>query len=82
MTHPAKLLGQLEQRARKRFGQNFLVDEHAVQTIVDLSQAAPGHRVLEIGPGLGAMTGKLLETGCDLRCVELTRAWSWSRATR
>ncbi len=71
--HPAQLLGQLEQRARKRFGQNFLVDEHAVKNIVSLSQAGPGRRVLEIGPGLGAMTGTLLETGCDLRCVELDR---------
>ena len=73
MSDPRQLLGQLQQRARKRFGQNFLVDHHAVANIVRLSKAAPGRQVLEIGPGLGALTEKLVATGCQLRCVELDR---------
>ncbi|MCP4804351.1 MAG: ribosomal RNA small subunit methyltransferase A [Proteobacteria bacterium] len=71
--HPRETLKRLEQQARKRFGQNFLVNPHAVKRIVRLSKAGPGQKVLEIGPGLGALTRELLATGCDLRAVELDR---------
>ena len=43
-------------RARKRFGQNFLADPHFVRRIVDAVDPAPGDNLVEIGPGLAALT--------------------------
>lgn len=56
-------------RPRKRFGQNFLRAPHVVEKILAAAELNPGERVMEIGPGLGALTGKLLESGaCVLAC--------------
>lgn len=71
--HPRDTLRRLEQQARKRFGQNFLVSEHATKRIVRLAGAGEGTRVLEIGPGLGALSRALLDTGAQVRAVELDR---------
>ena len=46
---------------RKRFGQHFLADPHHVTRILDAVGPKPGDRVVEIGPGLGALTGGLVE---------------------
>jgi 16S rRNA (adenine1518-N6/adenine1519-N6)-dimethyltransferase len=56
-------LGRYGITPRKRFGQNFLHDPAVARRIVAGSGAARGVNVLEIGPGLGALTGPLLETG-------------------
>ena len=53
--------------ARKRFGQHFLSDASVVDAIVDAIDPRPGQAVVEIGPGLGAMTLPL-----QVRCPELT----------
>ena len=58
---------------RKRFGQNFLVDQMVIQRIVDSINTGPGQTVVEIGPGQGALTIPLLATGCDLHVVEIDR---------
>jgi 16S rRNA (adenine1518-N6/adenine1519-N6)-dimethyltransferase len=60
-------------RARKRFGQNFLVDPSYIQKIVDAVAPAPGDAVVEIGPGLGALTTPLLATLDHLHVVEIDR---------
>ncbi len=79
--HPRELLAQLEQRARKRFGQNFLVDPGMAEAIVRGAQVRPGDRVVEIGPGLGQLTQALLAAGADLTAVELDRDLaSWLRS--
>ncbi|MBI4755929.1 MAG: 16S rRNA (adenine(1518)-N(6)/adenine(1519)-N(6))-dimethyltransferase RsmA [Betaproteobacteria bacterium] len=59
--------------ARKRFGQNFLVDEGVIRDIV--AAIAPRHddRMVEIGPGLGALTRPLLERLDCLHVVEIDR---------
>ena len=59
--HPKteQLLTSLGVSALKRYGQNFLIDEDVLQTIIDQSGIQKGDRVLEIGPGLGAITEKL-----------------------
>ncbi len=54
-----------------RLGQHFLRDEGVRDAIASLSGAGPGTRVLEIGPGRGAITGRLLATGAELVAVEL-----------
>ncbi len=71
--HPSHVLKRLERRARKRFGQNFLVDPRITDRIASLAGAGEGARVVEIGPGLGALSRSLLATGCELRAVELDR---------
>ena len=71
--HPKVLLKRLEQQARKRFGQNFLVSESVLSRIVTLARVNPESRVVEIGPGLGALSRTLLSTGASVRAVELDR---------
>lgn len=58
---------------RKRFGQHFLHDPSVVDAIVDAVAPRPGEALLEIGPGLGALTEPLLQRVPDLVVVELDR---------
>jgi 16S rRNA (adenine1518-N6/adenine1519-N6)-dimethyltransferase len=58
---------------RKRFGQNFLADAHYAQRIVDALGATPGDNVVEIGPGLAALTGALIERAGHLTAIEIDR---------
>lgn len=60
-------------QARKRFGQNFLADPHYVQRIVDAIDPRPGDNLVEIGPGLAALTGSLIERAGHIRAVEIDR---------
>jgi 16S rRNA (adenine1518-N6/adenine1519-N6)-dimethyltransferase len=57
--------------ARKRHSQNHLVDGQVLEDIVDLADPAPGRRVLEIGPGLGILTGALLGRAAEVTAVEV-----------
>jgi 16S rRNA (adenine1518-N6/adenine1519-N6)-dimethyltransferase len=59
--------------ARKRFGQHFLADACVVEAIVDLIDPKPGQALVEIGPGLGAITWPLLQRCIALTVVELDR---------
>lgn len=70
---PREVLRHLEQRARKRFGQNFLTRDDIVARIVRGAGVREGDRVVEIGPGLGVLTDALLGVGADLTSVELDR---------
>lgn len=58
---------------RKRFGQNFLADPHYVSRIVAAIDPQPGDNVVEIGPGLAALTGALLERAGRIAAVEIDR---------
>jgi 16S rRNA (adenine1518-N6/adenine1519-N6)-dimethyltransferase len=59
--------------ARKRFGQHFLVDESVIDGIVQAIAPRPGQAIVEIGPGLGALTQPLLERAGALTVIELDR---------
>ena len=59
--------------ARKRFGQHFLVDRSVLDAIVDLIDPQPGQALVEIGPGLGAMTDPLVARCGALTVIELDR---------
>ncbi|SAK87685.1 dimethyladenosine transferase [Caballeronia temeraria] len=63
--------------ARKRFGQNFLVDQGVIDSIVDVIAPKHGERMVEIGPGLAALTEPLIERlatpESPLHAVELDR---------
>ena len=58
-------------RARHGLGQNFLADVDVLEGILREADPAPGRRVLEIGPGLGFLTGGLLAAGATVTAVEL-----------
>ena len=58
---------------RKRFGQHFLVDDGLIHAIVRAIAPRPGEALIEIGPGLGALTQPLLERAGGLTVVELDR---------
>lgn len=60
-------------RARKRFGQNFLVDIALIDRMVRIIAPKPEQQLVEIGPGLGALTRPLLEAAGRLDAVELDR---------
>lgn len=60
-------------QARKRFGQNFLSDNHYIQRIVESVAAQADDRLVEIGPGLGAITEHLVDKVAELHVVELDR---------
>lgn len=57
--------------ANKNLGQNFLIDENVVDGIVDASEITKNDLIIEIGPGLGNLTSKLLEKAGKVICIEL-----------
>lgn len=59
--------------ARKRFGQNFLVDQGVIDEIVRAIAPKPGQALVEIGPGLGALTNPVVERSEKLTVIELDR---------
>jgi 16S rRNA (adenine1518-N6/adenine1519-N6)-dimethyltransferase len=59
--------------ARKRFGQHFLTDGLVIDAIIDAIDPQPGEAIVEIGPGLGAMTGPLVARCQQLSVIELDR---------
>ncbi|MBS0327033.1 MAG: 16S rRNA (adenine(1518)-N(6)/adenine(1519)-N(6))-dimethyltransferase RsmA [Proteobacteria bacterium] len=58
---------------RRRFGQNFLTDAHYVRRIVDAIAPQPGDNLIEIGPGLGALTAPLIDRAAPIAAVEIDR---------
>ena len=59
--------------ARKRFGQHFLADPHYVARIVDAVDPKSGDNLVEIGPGLAALTGALIERTGRVSAIEIDR---------
>ena len=60
-------------RPRKRFGQHFLTDRHYLGRIAEAIEARPGERLVEIGPGTGLLTERLLSDAGRLDVVEIDR---------
>lgn len=72
--HPlnvAQLLRQYNLRPDARLGQNFLIDEAALQRVVQAAAIRPDETVLEIGPGLGSLTRHLALASRNVVAVEL-----------
>jgi 16S rRNA (adenine1518-N6/adenine1519-N6)-dimethyltransferase len=63
----------MEHRPRRRFGQNFLYDPGTIRRILTAIDPRPGDRLVEIGPGRGALTEGLLAAAGSLDAVELDR---------
>jgi 16S rRNA (adenine1518-N6/adenine1519-N6)-dimethyltransferase len=66
-----RLMGVERLRPRKSLSQNFLTDPDALDAIVAAAELVPGDRVVEIGPGLGVLTRRLLAAGASVLAVEL-----------
>ncbi len=60
-------------RAKKRFGQNFLQDQGVIDRIVSCVRAKEGDNIIEIGPGLGAITKQILPLVKRMNVIELDR---------
>jgi 16S rRNA (adenine1518-N6/adenine1519-N6)-dimethyltransferase len=60
-------------RARKRFGQNFLHDQGVIHGIIAAIRPREGQHLVEIGPGMGAMTEPLLDACKEMEAIELDR---------
>jgi 16S rRNA (adenine1518-N6/adenine1519-N6)-dimethyltransferase len=58
---------------RKRFGQHFLHDRGIIARIIEAVAPAPGQRIVEVGPGRGALTWALLERAGSLEVIEIDR---------
>lgn len=61
----------IEITPKKSLGQNFLTDRNMAKKIVGLLELTASDYVIEIGPGTGALTVLLLETGANLTCIEI-----------
>jgi 16S rRNA (adenine1518-N6/adenine1519-N6)-dimethyltransferase len=66
-----RLLAAERLRPHKALSQNFLTDAAALDEIVAAAELAPGDRVVEVGPGLGVLTRRLLAAGAEVLAVEL-----------
>ena len=63
----------MKHTARKRFGQHFLADAGVIESILDAVDPRPGQALVEIGPGLGALTQPLRRRCGALTVIELDR---------
>lgn len=59
--------------ANKKLGQNFLINDNVIETIVEASDIKKDDLIIEIGPGLGTLTKKLLEEAGKVICIELDK---------
>ena len=69
--HPSSFIP--DPSAKRRFGQNFLVDKNVVKRILDAVQPKSNETIIEIGPGRGALTARLLESGAQVIAIEFDR---------
>jgi 16S rRNA (adenine1518-N6/adenine1519-N6)-dimethyltransferase len=69
--HPKQLLDRYGLAPKQSLGQNFLFDDGLLARIVAAAEVEPGDEVLEVGPGLGALTRQLALTGGRVVAVEL-----------
>ena len=65
------ILSKYKISANKKLGQNFLVDDNVINQIIDKSDIQKDDLVIEIGPGLGTLTAKLLEHAGKVIAIEL-----------
>ena len=71
-----QILKTLSLSPNKKLGQNFLIDENNVRRIVDAAVITPEDRIVEIGPGLGALTVFLAKAAKELTCIEIDAGYA------
>lgn len=73
LTRPSvvrSLINALDHRPGKGMGQNYLIDGNILSILLDEVEVEPGEAILEVGPGLGALTQALLRSGARVTAVE------------
>ena len=65
------LMKKYDISANKRLGQNFLIDDNVVEEIINNAEISTNDYIIEIGPGLGTLTSKLVEKAGKVTCIEL-----------
>ncbi len=76
LSNPQKTIEVIKKHGfdfQKKFGQNFLIDEHVLDKIIAAAGITKEDFVLEIGPGIGTMTQRLAEAACEVAAVEIDR---------
>lgn len=66
-----ELLGNNDFKFKKKFGQNFIVDQNVIDKIISSADIDKNTMVIEIGPGAGSLTYKLASVGCNVLCYEI-----------
>lgn len=69
----SEILRQIGHSPSRKLGQNFLIDSNIVRKSLELAGVASGDLVVEVGPGLGTLTGALLAAGAEVYAVELDK---------
>jgi 16S rRNA (adenine1518-N6/adenine1519-N6)-dimethyltransferase len=69
------ILKSLGAHLNKKLGQHFLIDRAALDAVVETASVHPGDRILEVGPGLGVLTGELLDRGAEVVAIERDRSF-------
>lgn len=59
----------------RKFGQNFLINRNALDRIMSEAQVKAGMKVWEVGPGIGALTTRLVNAGADVKAFEIDRGF-------
>ena len=67
------ILSQIGALPRRRFGQNFMIDQNLVRVVADAGEITPDDVVIEVGPGTGTLTEELLARGARVIAVEIDR---------
>ncbi len=79
-TELIRLLDELGLHPSRKLGQNFLIDANLLDWTIRTAAPQPGEPILEIGPGTGVLTGRLIESGARVTAVELDhRLAEWIR---
>ncbi len=68
-----EILKKYDFRFQKKFGQNFLIDEHVINKIIDAADVGKDDFVLEIGPGIGTLTQHLAYNAREVAAVEIDK---------
>ena len=71
MTDTGRLIAETGIVPKKSKGQNFLTDGRVADRHISYAGIREGDRVLEVGPGLGILTERMVDLPCDLTCIEL-----------
>lgn len=66
-----ELLNEHDFKFKKRFGQNFIIDENIIDAMIKKSNLEPNSLIIEIGPGSGVLTNKLATVAQNILCYEI-----------
>lgn len=66
-----EILDKNEFHLKKKFGQNFIIDENIINSIINKAEIDKNTLVIEIGPGAGSLTNKLADTAKNVLCYEI-----------